>query len=112
MDSIKSAACLPVIPVHHCVCSCCPQHQWQEHLPGRSSAGLTPSLSLPSDRFLVQQDPAVQAAAAETITEELTWLLQMMNADGPLAVWPDKISLIDCAVAPFLMRLFILEHYR
>eukprot|EP00775_Hariotina_reticulata_P009342 gene9342-9505_t len=63
-------------------------------------------------RFLVQQDPEVQAAAAETISEELTWLLQMMISDGPLTVWPNRVSLVDCAVAPFLMRLYLLEHYR
>jgi len=63
-------------------------------------------------RFLVQQDTTVQLAAAATITQELTWLLQMMSAAGPLAVWPDRVSLVDCAVAPFLMRLYILEHYR
>jgi glutathione S-transferase len=61
--------------------------------------------------FFVLQDAAGQAAAAAVLESELSWLLQHMDAAGPFAL-SDNLSLVDCAVVPFLLRLYILEHYR
>jgi glutathione S-transferase len=59
----------------------------------------------------VLQDASGQAAAAAVLESELAWLLQHMDAAGPFAL-SDRLSLVDCAVVPFLLRLYILEHYR
>lgn len=61
--------------------------------------------------MLVQQDKRVQAAAASALDNELLWLVDNMHPQGPLALGPE-LSLVDAAVAPFLLRLFVLEHYR
>lgn len=61
-------------------------------------------------RLLVRQDPTEQSAAAAVLDAELSWLVQHIP-QGPLAM-SDQLTLVDCAVAPFLMRLYILEHYR
>jgi glutathione S-transferase len=45
------------------------------------------------------------------LESELAWLLQNMHPAGPFAL-SDKLSLVDCAVVPFLLRLYMLEHYR
>eukprot|EP00882_Tetradesmus_deserticola_P031790 GHRQ01035961.1.p1 GENE.GHRQ01035961.1~~GHRQ01035961.1.p1 ORF type:complete len:201 (+),score=129.02 GHRQ01035961.1:25-603(+) len=63
-------------------------------------------------KLLVLQDPAGQAAAAAVLESELGWLLQHMDAEGPFALRGQQLSLVDCAVVPFLLRLYILEHYR
>lgn len=62
-------------------------------------------------RMLVQQDKAVQAAAATVLDAELQWLVDNMHPQGPFAMG-QQLSLVDCAIAPFLIRLFVLEHYR
>jgi hypothetical protein len=62
-------------------------------------------------RMLVQQDQSVQAAAAAVLDAELQWLVDSMHSQGPFALG-QQLGLVDCAIAPFLTRLFILEHYR
>ncbi|KAF6252349.1 glutathione S-transferase [Scenedesmus sp. NREL 46B-D3] len=62
-------------------------------------------------KLLVLQDAAGQAAAAAVVEAELAWLLQHMDNAGPLAL-SGRLSLVDCAVVPFLLRMPILEHYR
>jgi hypothetical protein len=62
-------------------------------------------------RMLVQQDKAVQAAAAAALDAELQWLVDNIDPAGPFALGPD-LGLVDCAVVPFLLRLYVLEHYR
>jgi len=61
--------------------------------------------------MLVQQDKAVQAAAAASLDVELQWLVDVLHPVGPFALGPE-LSLVDCAVAPFLIRLSVLQHYR
>jgi glutathione S-transferase len=61
--------------------------------------------------LLMLQDAAGQAAASAVLESELGWLLQHMDAAGPFAL-SGQLSLVDCAVVPFLLRLYILEHYR
>lgn len=62
-------------------------------------------------RMLVRQDKDTQAAAAAALDGELQWLVDNMHPQGPFAMGAE-LGLVDCAVAPFLLRLFILEHYR
>lgn len=62
-------------------------------------------------RLLVRQDPTEQSAAAAVLDVELSWLVQHIDPQGPLAM-SDQLTLVDCAVAPFLIRLYLLEHYR
>ncbi|WIA21688.1 hypothetical protein OEZ85_000856 [Tetradesmus obliquus] len=49
-------------------------------------------------------------AAAASLDDEITWLMSRMSSKGPLAL-SDRLSLVDCAVAPHLLRLYILRHY-
>jgi glutathione S-transferase len=51
-----------------------------------------------------------QEAAAARFDDEITWLMAHMSRKGPLAL-SDQLSLVDCAVAPHLIRLYILRHY-
>ncbi|WIA42111.1 hypothetical protein OEZ86_009385 [Tetradesmus obliquus] len=53
---------------------------------------------------------SVQEAAAARLDDEITWLMSRMSSKGPLAL-SDRLSLVDCAVAPHLLRLYILRHY-
>eukprot|EP00879_Flechtneria_rotunda_P004713 GHRR01004978.1.p1 GENE.GHRR01004978.1~~GHRR01004978.1.p1 ORF type:complete len:267 (+),score=79.87 GHRR01004978.1:77-877(+) len=62
-------------------------------------------------KYLVLQDKPSQQKAADTLDKELTWLVQHISSEGPLAL-SGELSLVDCAIAPFLLRLFILQHYR
>jgi glutathione S-transferase len=62
-------------------------------------------------RMLVQQDASVQAAAAAAMDGELQWLVDSMHPQGPFALG-QELGLVDCAIAPFLIRLCVLEHYR
>jgi glutathione S-transferase len=62
-------------------------------------------------RILVQQDQSVQAAAAVVMDTELEWLVDSMHPQGPFALG-QQLGLVDCAIAPFLIRLFVLQHYR
>ncbi|WIA20862.1 hypothetical protein OEZ85_005211 [Tetradesmus obliquus] len=62
-------------------------------------------------KLLVMQDAAGQAAAAAVLESELSWMMQHMDAAGPFAL-SGQLSLVDCAVVPFLLRLYIIEHYR
>uniref|UniRef100_A0A383VQ52 GST C-terminal domain-containing protein n=1 Tax=Tetradesmus obliquus TaxID=3088 RepID=A0A383VQ52_TETOB len=62
-------------------------------------------------KLLVTQDAAGQAAAAAVLESELAWLMQHMDAARPFAL-SGQLSLVDCAVVPFLLRLHIVEHYR
>jgi glutathione S-transferase len=61
--------------------------------------------------MLVQQDQSLQAAAAAVLDKELQWLVDSMHPEEPFALG-QQLGLVDCAIAPFLIRLFILEHYR
>eukprot|EP00878_Enallax_costatus_P013351 GHUV01013958.1.p1 GENE.GHUV01013958.1~~GHUV01013958.1.p1 ORF type:complete len:159 (+),score=60.04 GHUV01013958.1:627-1103(+) len=62
-------------------------------------------------QILVRQDPTDRAAAAAILDAELTWLVKQMDPQGPLALG-NGLSLVDCAVVPFMVRLYVLEHYR
>lgn len=62
-------------------------------------------------RMLVRQDKEVQTAAAAALDAELQCLVDNMHPEGPFAMGTE-LGLVDCAVVPFLLRLFVLEHYR
>eukprot|EP00878_Enallax_costatus_P019759 GHUV01020854.1.p1 GENE.GHUV01020854.1~~GHUV01020854.1.p1 ORF type:complete len:260 (+),score=56.41 GHUV01020854.1:628-1407(+) len=57
-----------------------------------------------------RQTAAEQQAAAEKLDREITQLLQHYDPQGPFAL-SDRLSLVDCAVAPHVLRLYILKHY-
>lgn len=62
-------------------------------------------------RLLLRQDKGDQEAAARGFSGQLEWLAETLHAEGPFALG-DSLSLVDCAVLPFLLRLPILQHYR
>jgi len=59
----------------------------------------------------VRQEPSQRSAAAAAFTQGLSSWLAAIHPTGPLALG-EQLSLVDCAAAPFLLRLPILEHYR
>ena len=71
----------------------------------------TPVLSCFMYRMLVRQEPSQRSAAAASFTQGLSSWLAAIHPIGPLALG-EQLSLVDCAAAPFLLRLPILEHYR
>lgn len=62
-------------------------------------------------RILVRQSSEDRAAAAAVLDAELAWLVKQLDPQGPLAMG-DQLTLVDCAVVPFMIRLYVLEHYR
>lgn len=57
-----------------------------------------------------RQTAVEQQAAAEKLDDEFTQLLHQFDPQGPFAL-SDQLSLVDCAVAPHILRLYILKHY-
>lgn len=52
-----------------------------------------------------------QGSTSSLTCRELEWLVKHMHDAGPFAM-SANLSLVDCATAPFLLRLYILQHYR
>lgn len=51
------------------------------------------------------KDKADQEAAAAAFSEQLLWLVGQLHPTGPFGLGPEGLSLVDCAVLPFLLRL-------
>lgn len=58
----------------------------------------------------LRQTGTEQAASAAKLDTEMTQLLQQYHPEGPFAL-SDQLSLVDCAIAPHFLRLYILRHY-
>lgn len=62
-------------------------------------------------RVLVRQDEAQQQEVAKQIQDQLRWLEQHVDSKGPFFVG-QEFSMVDTALLPWFIRMFILEHYR
>ena len=62
-------------------------------------------------RLLSAVEERDQHAAAEQWRGELLWLEGELEERGPWW-YPGRLGLVDCAVAPFVARLGVTEHYR
>ena len=62
-------------------------------------------------RVLVRQDKAQQQEVAKEIQDQLRWLEEHMDSDGPYFMGP-RFSMVDVALLPWFIRMFILDHYR
>ena len=58
-----------------------------------------------------RQDKASQDECAATLTAELLWLESMIDPAGPYFAG-EAFSLVDCALLPHFLRMYILKHYR
>ena len=62
-------------------------------------------------RVLVRQDKEQQKEVAKEIQDQLLWLEDHIDTQGPYFMGKD-FSMVDIALLPWFIRLFILEHYR
>lgn len=62
-------------------------------------------------RVLVRQDKEQQTEVAKEIQEQLHWLEDRVDSKGPYFMGKE-FSMVDVALLPWFIRLFILEHYR
>lgn len=62
-------------------------------------------------RVLVRQDKGQQQEVAKEIQDQLHWLEQHVDAKGPYFMG-QEFSMVDIALLPWFIRIFILEHYR
>ena len=59
----------------------------------------------------LRQDKASQEQCAAALTAELLWLESMIDPAGPYFAG-EAFSLVDCAILPHFLRMYILKHYR
>ncbi len=62
-------------------------------------------------RVLVRQDKGQQQEVAKEIQDQLHWLDQHVDSKGPYFMG-QEFSMVDIALLPWFIRIFILEHYR
>ncbi|DBB03428.1 hypothetical protein WJX82_004221 [Trebouxia sp. C0006] len=62
-------------------------------------------------RVLVRQDKGQQQEVAKEIQDQLHWLEQHVDSKGPYFMG-QEFSMVDVALLPWFIRIFILEHYR
>lgn len=62
-------------------------------------------------RLLIRQDKDSQDDCTAQLTSELLWLESMIDPAGPYFAG-EVFSLIDCALLPHFLRMYILKHYR
>lgn len=62
-------------------------------------------------RVLVRQDKQQQKQVASEIQDQLQWLEKHADADGPYFMG-SEFGMVDIALVPWFIRMFILEHYR
>ena len=62
-------------------------------------------------RVLVRQDKEQQKEVAREIQDQFHWLEEQVDSQGPYFMGKD-FSMVDIALLPWFIRLFILEHYR
>ncbi|KAI8474547.1 MAG: glutathione S-transferase [Monoraphidium minutum] len=60
------------------------------------------------NKVMFAANEADAAAAAKTLDEAVAWLESAIDATGPYATGPD-FTLADCALAPFIIRLAVLD---
>lgn len=62
-------------------------------------------------RVLVRQDKDQQNEVAREIQDQLQWLEEHVDSNGPYFLGKE-FSVVDVALVPWFIRMFILEHYR
>ena len=62
-------------------------------------------------RVLVRQDKDQQKEVAKEIQDQLHWLEKHVDPQGPYFMGKN-FSMVDIALVPWFIRMFILEHYR
>ena len=62
-------------------------------------------------RVLVRQDKSQQQEVAKDVQDQLRWLEEHADLKGPHFMG-QEFSMVDVALLPWFIRIFILEHYR
>ena len=62
-------------------------------------------------RVLVRQDRNQQKEVAQHIQDQFQWLEEQVDPQGPYFMGK-RFSMVDIALLPWFVRIFILEHYR
>ena len=96
----------------------CPRHGGVAGRTGRQAQqqGSSPCsvpIKLQTDHILGQcrQDKQAQQQSAAQLTSELLWLEGAFDSAGPYLAG-EQFSLVDAAIIPWFLRMFVLKKYR